>query len=119
MEPKIGPNPAAAMPMPHNTFPTVSMTASAANAIMNMPSIKNAAGCDRSCCTKPVRDVAGERRKRAHHQQCQCIGEGPQLAPNVEVGCNWLLEDTEALARTDPDREDQGPADYSDPEAAS
>src|SRR6266436_3533377 len=37
MEPKIGPNPAAAMPMPHATFPRVSMTPSVANAIMNMP----------------------------------------------------------------------------------
>jgi hypothetical protein len=37
MEPKIGPKPAAAMPMPHNTFPNVSMTPSVAKAIMNMP----------------------------------------------------------------------------------
>ena len=37
MEPKIGPNPAADMPMPHSTFPNVSSTLSVANAIMNMP----------------------------------------------------------------------------------
>src|SRR5262245_2136598 len=81
-------------------------------------SVKDAAGCDRSRCTKPVRDVADERRKRAHEQQRQGIGKRPELASNVEVGCNWLLEDAEALPRTDPDREDQGSADYRDPEAA-
>ena len=37
IEPKIGPNPAAAMPIPHNTFPSVSMTPSVANPITNMP----------------------------------------------------------------------------------
>ena len=36
-EPKIGPNPAAAMPMPHNTLPDVSMTPSVAKAIIIMP----------------------------------------------------------------------------------
>jgi hypothetical protein len=35
----------------------------------------------------------------------------------VEVGCDRLLKNAEALARADPDGEDQGPADHSDPEA--
>jgi len=37
MAPKIGPKPAAAMPSPHSTLPSVSMTPSVAIAMVNMP----------------------------------------------------------------------------------
>ena len=35
--PRIGPNPAAAMPMPQITLPSVKTTPAVANAVMNMP----------------------------------------------------------------------------------
>ena len=37
MAPKIGPKPAAAMPSPHSTLPSVSITPSLATAMVNMP----------------------------------------------------------------------------------
>jgi hypothetical protein len=37
MAPKIGPNPAAAVPMPHNTLPSVKARVAVANAVMNIP----------------------------------------------------------------------------------
>jgi hypothetical protein len=41
----------------------------------------------------------------------------PQLAPDLEVGCDRLLKDAKALARADPDGEDHRSADHGDPEA--
>jgi len=79
--------------------------------------IKHTARGDRPRRAKAIRDVAHERRERAHQQHRQRIGERPQLTPDLEVGCDWLLKDTEALARADPDCEDHGSADHSDPEA--
>jgi hypothetical protein len=37
MAPKIGPKPAAAMPIPENTLPSVSSTPSVAKATISMP----------------------------------------------------------------------------------
>jgi hypothetical protein len=66
----------------------------------------------------PPAVVADKRRERAHQQHRQCIGERPQLAADMEVGCDRLLKNAEALARAHPDGEDHGPADHGDPEAA-
>src|SRR6185295_16115711 len=80
--------------------------------------IKCATGGHRPCCTKAIGDIADERRQSTHQEQRQRIGEGPYLAPNAEVGSDWLLEDTEALARTNANRQDQSSADDRDPETA-
>ncbi len=80
--------------------------------------VKHAAGGDGPRRAKAIRDVADERRERAHQQHRQRVGERPQLAPDVEIGCDRLLKDAEALARADPDGEDHGPADHGDPEAS-
>ena len=80
--------------------------------------VKDATGGDGPRRAKTIREVADEWRERAHKQHRQRVGERPQLAPGFEVDCDRLLKDAEALARADPDREDYGPADHGDPEAA-
>src|SRR5262249_24812028 len=80
--------------------------------------IKGSAAGNSPRRAETIRDVAGEWRECAHQQHGQRVSEGPHLAPDVEIRGYWLLKDAEALARTDADGEDRGPADYGDPEAS-
>jgi hypothetical protein len=73
--PKIGPNPAAAMPMPYKTLPSVKTTPAVANAVMNMPATKETASGDRARRTEAVGEIADKRREGAHQQHCERIGE--------------------------------------------
>ncbi len=80
--------------------------------------VKDATGDDGPRRAKTIREIADKRRERAHQQHRQRIGERPHLAADVEVGCDRLLKNAEALARAHPDGEDHSPADHSDPKAA-
>src|SRR6202040_3088085 len=65
-----------------------------------------------------VGEVADEGRERAHQQHGKRVRERPQLAADLEVRRDRLLEYAEALPRPDADGENHGPADHGNPEAA-
>jgi hypothetical protein len=80
--------------------------------------IEDAAGGNGPCGAETIREVADKRRECAHQQHRQCVGKGPQLAPNMEVGCDRLLKDAKALARAAADGQNDGSANNGYPEAA-
>ena len=80
--------------------------------------VDGAAGSDGARRAEAVGDVADEGRQHAHQEHRQRVAERPQLAPDLEVERDRLLEDAEALPRPDADRQDHGAADHRHPEAA-
>ena len=68
--------------------------------------VSGAAGPDGTCRAETVGEVTRERREHAHQQQGKRVAERPYLAADIKISRDRLLKNSEALASTDSDGQD-------------